>query len=141
MSRGTERQSCRCTASTLHCRVPGILPEEADVGGSVSVLIVPFVRSKDVNLVLDDWTPEAQRRKRSLIVGLHEVLIGALKRILRHHSLILKAKERITMPLVTARLSRCRNYRARCFLVFGLEILTDDAVLVDGIPGKGISRL
>src|SRR4029079_435232 len=104
-------------------------------------------------LVLDDRAADAERRERAIVGRLLERrrcgvrapravgngLVAALNAVELHHARVLEADERRAFPLVGARLGRCGDDRARRLLILGLEVLADDAVLLNRALRERIS--
>src|SRR5690606_29146303 len=66
-------------------------------------------------------------------------LVRQLEGVERHRASALEGEERVPLPGIAARLGRGRDQRARRLLVLRLEVLADDAVLLDRVAGEGIA--
>src|SRR5437867_3361614 len=113
-------------------------PGEAHL--SVAVLIVALVRTEEEELVLDERAAGTETGDVSGVIRLRKTwCLSLAEGILRYQVLVLVAERCVACPDIPTRSRRGDDDRARRLLVFGFEVLSDDAILLDGIARERIA--
>ncbi len=145
-------------------KAPGVLRERDRIEGRearglrdgdlvVAVLIVPLVGAEEEQPVLDQRAADTEAEQRPRVIGLLEgrgdalnpgdtvrrVFGDELERVQGQQILVLVAEEHIPRPDTSTRSRTRRDDGARGLLVFGLEVLGEDAVFLDGVAGERIA--
>ena len=108
-----------------------------------AVLVIAFIRSKEEQAIADQRPTDAQPAEIPRVIGFLEcrgvgVLVFDLEGVQREEAFVLVADEGVPGPGIPTASRRSRDDRARRLLILGLEVLRDDAVLLDRIPRKWI---
>ena len=114
-----------------------------DVHDVRAVLIIPLVRPEEEQFVSNQRSSHAPTEQVAGVVRLLDVRVLRhfcdRDRVERHEVFVLIRDEGVTGPDASARLRRGRDDCARGVLVFCLEILCDDAVLLNRIARERVA--
>src|SRR4029079_17650743 len=96
-----------------------------------AILIIPLIRAKEKDFVLNDRAAETNAREIALQLWLLEVRIcfpGCQAELIERNKIIVEELcKRVGLPLVGSRLGYCSNDCARRLLIFSFEVRSRDA--------------